>query len=124
LTPVPFSNKIVEYDIPNNVEHMYIMELEDSTGPEVKYYYYFGIILYDGKERIVYNFQSDVPLFSDSANAYVDEGPEPKPYIPECATHTCSFYNFKDSPTKPGKKLFKVETLLDGEIKSQITPFV
>jgi len=117
-----YSNKIVEHDVPDNVKYMYVFELDDGANK----YYYFGLIISDGKKESVYNFQSDVPLTSE-VGTYVTTDDSAKSYIQECQApgNTCNFFSFKDSPTKPGKKQFKIETKFDGgDVKSSITPFI
>jgi hypothetical protein len=125
-----YSKKIVTYDVPNNAHKMFIMKM-DKTGP-AKTYYYFGLVLNDTKEAVKFFFPSEVPLMSDTAGpyaAYVDIS-DLSSYVSECTpptTTTCSFYNFKGSVLKPGKKTFKIETKYEGlstEAKVSIVPLL
>ena len=113
-----YSKQNVEYDIPDNVEFMFILELTKSTGEK---FYYFGIHAKD-KEIKKHYFLSDVPIASDGTLVDVDED-DLSSLIPECSTATCKFYNFKGNLINPGKKVFKIETRLYGaEPKVAIVP--
>ncbi|KYK24397.1 hypothetical protein AYK26_06885 [Euryarchaeota archaeon SM23-78] len=121
-----YSKKIVEYDMPQNVKSMFMVKLDDG----VEVYYYISIIIDDGKETQKHFFASDVPLMSDPSSDYVSSSfGTSSPYIPECSTAVCDFYYFTDSAIRPGKKKFKIETILDtsanpSEVKASIIPIL
>lgn len=115
-----YSKKIVEYEVPVNVEKMFILELYDGS----KIHYYFGIIIFDEKERHKHYFPSDVPLMSDTTSLYVDDT-DSSSYVAECASATCKFYNFIGPALRAGNKRFKIETTLDvDDVKVSIIPLI
>jgi uncharacterized protein (UPF0333 family) len=119
-----YSKKIVDYTVPQNVKKMFILDLNKDN----KDYYYIGIIIDDGKEVSKNYFPSAIPLMSDASNYpdYVDTI-DSSAYVDECldASTTCSFYNFKGSVIREGKKSFKIETKYDGnEVKASIIPLI
>jgi hypothetical protein len=110
-----YSKKIVTYDVPNNVHKMFIIQMEKDS----KTYYYFGLILNDTKDATKFFFPSEVPLMSDATSLYVDTS-DLSSYVSECASATsCSFYNFKGSVLRPGKKRFKIETKYDDSLSTE-----
>jgi uncharacterized protein (UPF0333 family) len=125
-----YSKKVVSYDVPENVERFFILEINQSgTGEK---YYYIGIIINNGKEVSKHFFLSDVPLMSsplssDPNVAYVDNL-DSSSYINECTPWICTFYNFKNPVTHQGKKKFKLETMYDStsgnEVKVNIIPLI
>jgi hypothetical protein len=113
-----YSKKTVDYEVPNNVDKMFILNLEDNTNG--KYYYYFGIIINNNKKATKQLFLSDVPILSDDGNDYVrkeDELSDITDFIIECATidYKCTFYTFLTPVINPGRKMFKIETKYDNE---------
>jgi len=117
-----YSNKVVEYDVPRNVQNMYVVEITKDSNK----YYYFGLVLADGKTTAKFTFQSDIPIIAQSDKGHVSNlAPDPNP-IDECSGN-CKFYTFVEPIKNAGKKKFKIETILDeddNEIKSVIIPVV
>jgi Class III signal peptide len=121
-----YSKKIVDYDVPQNVEAMFLLEINKSG----TLYYYVGVIIDDGKEQSKYLFPSRVPLMSETSS-YVDydAGITITDYVSECTpTDPCHFYSFKSSAIKPGKKNYKVETKYvsptSTEVRVSISPLI
>ena len=116
-----YSKKQVTYQVPRNVERMFIANIIDASGTEISY---FGIKFLDPENLQTFLFQSEVPLMSDETNplvSYVAGAGE----ITECMApvNTCTYYYFTDYVIKPGKKEFKLETRLSGPItKVSIIP--
>lgn len=115
-----YSKKIVEYEIPQNVKKIFIMEINKDS----KNYSYIGIIMSDKKENRSLFFPSSVPIIADH-NELVDTA-DSSAYVPECSPpNTCKFYNFRGYVLKPGKKEFKLETKyvpMTSEARVFITP--
>jgi hypothetical protein len=122
-----YSNKVVEYNIPNNVVNMYILDLTRSSdgGKE----YYLGIVVQNGRDTEQFNFLSDVPISSTLSN-YVDIDSTLNSQVDACDAvtgNTCTFYSFKDNAISPGKRRFKIETLYDTDLNiviSKIYPII
>jgi hypothetical protein len=114
-----YSKKVVDYEMPSNVENMFIAEL--VKGPDK--FYYIGIFIADENGNLKKNyFLSEVPIKSEIIPDLVDDISIAN-LIPECESATCSFYNFKDGFIERGNREFKLETVLDGnDIKVSITP--
>ncbi|MBN2459929.1 hypothetical protein JXB28_06615 [Candidatus Woesearchaeota archaeon] len=120
-----YSKKIVAYDVPENVEKIFIMDMSMGS----KNYSYVGIIINDRKEVLRMFFPSNVPLIADHPDLVDpdDADGSTKAYVPECnePDAKCKFYNFKGYVLKPGKKEFKIETKyvpLTSEAKVFINP--
>ena len=123
-----YSKKNVEYDVPINVENMFIVEIIDTAPDPYEYYYYFGLIVKEEVDKEYY-FQSDVALTSDTKppyNTYIDTvDPGLLSLSTECSSYTCNFFNFNDPVIKEGKKTFKLETVMDGNfVKVAIVPII
>lgn len=109
-----YSKQSGVYEVPKNVEKMFIVELTKGSD----HFYYFAIHIMD-KDLKKYYFISDVPLMSQ--DAFVDT----TIMIPECSVPgtSCKFYSFKGNLILEGKRVFKLETRLDGnQAKVSITP--
>jgi uncharacterized protein (UPF0333 family) len=121
-----YSKKVVNYDVPQNVKRMFILDLNDSNGKE---YYYIGLIVDDGKEVTKFFFPSEVPLTSDFPAITIgnlDPGySNISVYVNECAPATsCVFYDFQAPVIHEGKKSFRIETIYSsiGDVKVSIIP--
>lgn len=125
-----YSKKVVEYEVPQNVKHMFILELEheDPVTNDITIYYYFGLIMLETDGDKLYTFQSDIPLTSDDSNNYVVIGPNGA-VVNECSNpeNDCEFYSFIEYAKMPGLKRFKVETIYDSNdvmVKSELIPVI
>ena len=120
-----YSKQKVEYELPDNIEKMYIAKLSDSGSS----HYYFVIAVSEREKVTKYLFQSDVPLISDPSITYVDTEDNSED-IEQCNppyTYTCSFYNFKKPIINSGSRAFRLETrldLADNEAKVMLLPMV
>jgi uncharacterized protein (UPF0333 family) len=126
-----YSKKIVEYEVPQNVESIFIVEMTKDS----EKYYYVGIIINNKKELVKAFFPSSVPLMSvpepTDQNRFYVRTEDLSSYITECASPTiCKFYNFVKPVTLPGKKKFKIETQYDvsgaagNQVKVNIVPII
>ena len=117
-----YSKKTVDYDVPNNINRMFILKLEYIATAEN--YYYFGIIFDDGKKITMQIFLSDVPILSEYS-PLVDDS-DSNSYITECATgeYDCTFYNFLKPVTNPGHKRFEIETKYDSDLGQSVVYIV
>lgn len=114
-----YSNKMVEYEMPRNVENIYILQLEKPDG---KKEYYFGVTLTNGVDLNTFNFLSDVPLTSRESGMVIRDQSLGN-LVPVCASagYDCEFYSFIGGSISPGKKRFKVETMYDTGLQMVIT---
>jgi len=121
-----YSKKIVEYEVPQNVERIFLLEI-DKSGTK---YYYVGIIINDGKEQSKYFFPTSVPLMSNISSyvAHNPSGVDISSYVNECSSNLCDFYSFNSSAIKPGKKRYKIETRYfnppNTEVRVSISPLI
>jgi uncharacterized protein (UPF0333 family) len=117
-----YSKKTVAYDVPTNVERMFVLMLEDTATSDR--YFYFGIIINDEKTVMKQIFLSDVPISSEY-NAYVDAA-DSDLYIPECTSgdFDCTYYNFIKPVTNPGQKQFRIETKYDNALSETVVHIV
>jgi hypothetical protein len=118
-----YSNKVVDYEMPRNVDYLYILKLEKPDGSKE---YYLGITITNGVDSHTFNFLSDVPLTSRES-VLVEEDNSLEVLVPVCMSpgYSCEFYSFIDNSIAPGKKKFKVETLYDSDeqmVVSRIYP--
>lgn len=110
-----YSKHVVEYEVPKNVQNMFIVEIDDGTD----IYYYFTIFTQDNK----YYFQSEVPLMSDDSSSLLDTTDDDS-LISECSGN-CDFSNFIGTSIQEGRKKFLLETKLDpisSKVKVSISP--
>ena len=134
-----FSKENDLYEIPSNIEHMFILKIDDTTD-DLDPFYYVGIYR-TSKEGFEKNYYlSEVPLTSDrsdsSAPVFIYEHGDSYPpggevdrvlsEIPECFEPThCSLILFQDNSIKKGARIFSFETfrdIIDGSTKVAITP--
>jgi hypothetical protein len=116
-----YSNKVVEYNIPNNVVNMYILNLTRGSDGEPEYY--LGITIQNGRDIEQFNFLSDVPI-SSITSPYVSIDPSLNSQVSACdaaTLNTCTFYSFKGNAISPGKRRFKIETIYDPDLKKVIS---
>lgn len=118
-----YSKKVVEYEVPQNVENIFILELVKNE----KTHYYVGIIISDKKEVLRMMYPSSVPITATPTSGLIEKDESPKVHVPECQEPgvSCTFYNFKGFVLKPGKKEFKLETKympMTSEARVFITP--
>jgi len=114
-----YSKRIVDVDIPPNVERMYLATLDDG----INKFYYLAVVIVD-EDTQKFFFQSEVPITSKVTPPIVTTD-TPLLDIKECADPgiSCSFFNFEDFVTLPGKKRFKVETITENnDVKVAIIP--
>lgn len=117
-----YSKKIVNYEIPQNVEEMFIVEIYDAITDSK--YYYFGLVIKEKGGDKLYTFQSDIPIMSQEINDQVLKS-SGNGAIKECQepNNVCEYYNFIGFAKSPGLKKFKVETVYDSDMaKSKIIP--
>jgi hypothetical protein len=124
-----YSKQVVEYEIPDNLEKMFILDFNESN----EHIYYIVIFSQDRKGTNKFYFLSDVPLTSDDSSNYVEhiESDVPVDFrdeIDECiGNKKCSFYNFIDNAIFPGKKSYRIETIYSqnkNEISVSIIPII
>jgi hypothetical protein len=142
-----YSKKIVSYDVPRNVQLMFIMNMTMQPNPAQPptTVYYLAMYMQGEKDTVKkFYFQSDVPIRSEGSNMVPCTYGEPQPpgviigcssgfdisQCTEVGTNTkCSFDIFTDPSSygtttiTPGTKDFKVEVKQDssGKIASVIT---
>jgi hypothetical protein len=117
-----YSKKTADYDVPNNVNRMFILQLKTATD---QYYYYFGIIFDDGNKVTEQMFLSDVPILSE-LGAYVDND-DSNLYITECeppSIYVCTYYNFKQPVINSGRKTFKIETKYNSDLDQSVVNII
>lgn len=118
-----YSKQTIAYDIPANVEKMFIVELTKDN----KKYYYFVIKLRNKKNPTPpYVYLSNVPLMSDYSSQYVDNT-DNSAIITECNEPgtACIFYNFKGNIIGEGRRRFRLETKQEAdEAKVSIVPII
>jgi hypothetical protein len=118
-----YSKKTVDYEVPSNVERMFILRLENITSEEN--YYYFGIIFNDGSNKVTKQlFLSDVPILSDPSDpsVYYVNNDDSTFYITECTNieYDCTYYNFLTPVINQGRKMFKIETKYNDVLKQTV----
>lgn len=117
-----YSKKTVDYEVPNYVNKMFILKLENIATN--KNYYYFGIIFDDGKKVRKQIFLSDIPILSEYGVLIDDSNSDS--YINECTTgeYECVYYNFLKPITNPGHKKFKIETKYNNVLQQTVVYIV
>ncbi len=127
-----YSKKLVTYQLPGNIDKMFVLHLTDESAEPDRHFYYFGFNTeYSNARKFI--FESDVPLTSvegvySLSNSEVKMVSDPSGQIVyECGYegYTCTLYLFEGSVMKSGRKEFKLETILDSAdstAKVSITP--
>jgi hypothetical protein len=105
-----YSHKVASYQIPDNIESIYILNMTKDS----EEYFYVGVVINGKQGRRVFNFQSEIPLSSDTVYNDVSKMTDSniKEYVPECGSSRCTAYSLSASE---GKRNFKTEIVLDSE---------